>query len=1021
MAGKNPTAVNISIGLDHEPLQNGIKASRKEIAAFVAETRKLATDEEKYLKSVRRAQKMHDAGQLHADPAMSASILQSRIDKLKQYYGIETELERKEKEHAAELFNAYENLQRIKKNSKEMELRSQEEKRDKQHTEALREQAKQEKMLEQAVQNIKTKREQDLAIIYKRAELMRQAGYSEQEVKRSAENTAREMGIITKEGRKQLDAEERKKAQMEFRKNAMSRLISDEERSLRLLNRQDAFLKSQGVSENIIADARERYAKTLGFVTERSKREAEDQKKKAENIKFQKESLARIVTLEEEIARKLERQDAFLKSRGASQRQRDIARERYAKELGVRGETESTKPTGVEKRRLADLTAVRSMVEQTKDAQQRYNEKLETLERVYARNLISEKKRLAVLKLLKEELKQNQENEDKKGKSTKGGFITGSLGQFGSGLLAGFGVASLGSMAGSIGNTIGQAVADSIKLAMERQRIFAATEALLGSEKAASKLTAAMRDLDKASMLTFGEISKAGQTMLGFGVSTDLVMPSLNALSQISMGNAERFQSLSLAFGQVAASGKLAGQEILQMVNAGFNPLQEISRTTGISMSELRVMTEQGKVSFAMIADAMLTATEAGGRYADMNKKMLDTPAGMLAKLKSDMEVIKADLGEQLMPTVIMFFESLKDNEPALRGLADGLTYLFDSIAIYHAANQDFANFLFAMGDGKELAKWSKSKKEAEKVGERWAERDLRRAKLDAERLAREKQKQDDLNLSPAERKKRVAAEQQRLDEERAQKDRAKRIAETEKEIQDLQDVTERNKYFREIGGHNAKKTAADLKEIADAMAKFDKKEGMKEAAKKAKDIQDEISKLQEESNKLKKTELELLLIKNGLDKQNLTAQEQQQKSALMKAFLQAEKDKFIDQGKKMEVSRDPTRKAQQEAETLLDMLYANLGPAGNQNNGGLTADSFASEMDKLAKEILDAQTGKKEADVTTKAIAAGSADQRIMVAKMNEQNKRAAELKNIQVDMRNYLQQIAQQRGINPAIIPVP
>ena len=600
--------------------------------------------------------------------------------------------------------------------------------------------------------------------------------------------------------------------------------------------------------------------------------------------------------------------------------------------------------------------------------------------------------------------------------------MTRHAGQFGSGVLTGFGVAGVSNMTSQLGQALGDLVADSIKLAMDRQKIFAATEALLGSEKAASKLTAAMRDLDKASMLTFGEISKAGQTMLGFGVSTQLVMPSLNALSQISMGNAERFQSLALAFGQVAASGKLAGQEILQMVNAGFNPLQEISRTTGISMSELRVMTEQGKVSFAMIADAMLTATEAGGRYADMNKKMLDTPAGMLAKLKSDMEIIKADLGEQLMPTVIMFFETLKDNEPMLRGLADSLTYLFDSVAIYHAANMDLVNMTFAlMGGQSGYDEWNKSKKEAEKVGERWAERDLRRAKLEAERLAREKQKQDDLNLPPAERKKRVAAEQQRLDEERAQKDRAKRVADTRKEIQDLQDVTERNKYFREIGGHNAKNTAADLKEIADAMAEFDKMSGMKEAAKKAKDIQDEISKLQEESNKLKKTELELLLMKNGLDKQNLTAQEQQQKSALMKAFLQAEKDKFVDQGKKMEVSRDPTRKAQQEAETLLDMLYANLGPAGNQNNGGLTADSFASEMDKLAKEILDAQTGKKEADVTTKAIAAGSADQRIMVAKMNEQNKRAAELKNIQVDMRNYLQQIAQQRGINPAIIPVP
>ena len=237
MAGRNPTAVNISIGLDHTPLQNGIKVTRSEIAAFVAETRKLATDEEKYLKSVRRAQKMHDAGQLSENPELSLSMLQSRIAKLKEYYGVETELERRQREHNAELIAHEQNIAKMKKNSKEMELKDRETMRNAQalereksiartvdkEKEALaliekqtillrsekfteeeilraselyakelglitdnsrleaslkKQQLADEKMLEQAVTNIKTKRQQDLAIIQKRAELMRQAGYS---------------------------------------------------------------------------------------------------------------------------------------------------------------------------------------------------------------------------------------------------------------------------------------------------------------------------------------------------------------------------------------------------------------------------------------------------------------------------------------------------------------------------------------------------------------------------------------------------------------------------------------------------------------------------------------------------------------------------------------------------------------------------------------------------------------------------------------------------------------------------
>ncbi|MFW1649887.1 hypothetical protein, partial [Acinetobacter nosocomialis] len=75
------------------------------------------------------------------------------------------------------------------------------------------------------------------------------------------------------------------------------------------------------------------------------------------------------------------------------------------------------------------------------------------------------------------------------------------------------------------------------------------------------------------------------------------------------------------------------GQEVLQMVNAGFNPLQEISRTTGRSMVELKKAMEDGAISSSMVADALRSATEEGGRFFEMNEKLKNSAAGQWAKI----------------------------------------------------------------------------------------------------------------------------------------------------------------------------------------------------------------------------------------------------------------------------------------------------------------------------------------------------------------------------------------------------
>jgi tape measure domain-containing protein len=205
------------------------------------------------------------------------------------------------------------------------------------------------------------------------------------------------------------------------------------------------------------------------------------------------------------------------------------------------------------------------------------------------------------------------------------------------------------------------AVKTSVKLAAEMEQTKVAFGVMTGSAAQATKLLNDFKALDIESPINFADFSRAGKTMLQFGVQADALRPTLSRLAAISLGNAEQFQSLALAFGQVQANGRLMGQEVLQMVNAGFNPLQEISRTTGVSMIELKKRMEDGAISAQMVAKAFETATSEGGRFYGMNQQLEGTMSGQFAKLESEIKSASIALGTALIPLVQQLTGLLKD------------------------------------------------------------------------------------------------------------------------------------------------------------------------------------------------------------------------------------------------------------------------------------------------------------------------------------------------------------------------
>lgn len=186
-----------------------------------------------------------------------------------------------------------------------------------------------------------------------------------------------------------------------------------------------------------------------------------------------------------------------------------------------------------------------------------------------------------------------------------------------------------------------------VNVRSEIQALEVSFRTLLGSQQASAELMRQMKEFAAATPLQLGDLAKGAQTMLGFNVAAEEIMPMLKAIGDISMGDAQKFQSLTLAFSQMQSVGKLMGQDLLQMINAGFSPLAVMADKTGKSIGELKEEMSAGAISADMVKQAFIDATSEGGQFFDMLSGQGDTVKGALAQLSGVFTDMFNGIGEQ--------------------------------------------------------------------------------------------------------------------------------------------------------------------------------------------------------------------------------------------------------------------------------------------------------------------------------------------------------------------------------------
>lgn len=218
-----------------------------------------------------------------------------------------------------------------------------------------------------------------------------------------------------------------------------------------------------------------------------------------------------------------------------------------------------------------------------------------------------------------------------------------------------------------------------IRVRGEFQSMQTAIETMVG-EDIAGRLIPQIKELAKISPLTMSDMVGAEKMMLGFNIQAEDTIKYLKAISDISMGESSKFNSLTLAFSQMSAAGKLMGQDLNQMINAGFNPLQIISEKTGKSIATLKDEMSKGVVSAEMVQQAFIDATSAGGKFYNMSENASKTINGQLSMMQDALDSVFNELGtksESVIMDGIQMTTSLIQNYETVGKVLAGLVVTY--------------------------------------------------------------------------------------------------------------------------------------------------------------------------------------------------------------------------------------------------------------------------------------------------------------------------------------------------------
>lgn len=169
-------------------------------------------------------------------------------------------------------------------------------------------------------------------------------------------------------------------------------------------------------------------------------------------------------------------------------------------------------------------------------------------------------------------------------------------------------------------------------------------EVMTGSAAKAAEVVERLKKVGAETPFELPDLADATQLLMNYGLTADEAMDKMMMLGDISQGSADKMNRIAMAYGQMSSAGKVQLEDVKQMIEAGFNPLQEISESTGESMDSLYDRISKGTLAVDEITASMERATSEGGKYYQSMEKQSKTFEGQMSTLKDNAQQLLGDI-----------------------------------------------------------------------------------------------------------------------------------------------------------------------------------------------------------------------------------------------------------------------------------------------------------------------------------------------------------------------------------------
>lgn len=198
-----------------------------------------------------------------------------------------------------------------------------------------------------------------------------------------------------------------------------------------------------------------------------------------------------------------------------------------------------------------------------------------------------------------------------------------------------------------------------LKIASDMQQAQIAFTTMLGSADAAKAHLETLKQFAAATPFELPGLVQASEKLVAFGWTAQDSVKTLKATGDVAAGmnlGQEGIDRITTALGQMKAKGKVSGEELMQLNEAGINGFELLASATGKPVPELQKMVSEGKVSADVFINAFNNMQGPLAKFNGLMDAQSRTIAGMWSTLKDTFNQGLATMAQPLADQLTAVF-----------------------------------------------------------------------------------------------------------------------------------------------------------------------------------------------------------------------------------------------------------------------------------------------------------------------------------------------------------------------------